>query len=97
MKQRKFTECVRSFLSEVKTIGGEVSLTDDGVVRVTVRNVSDENFDDVLFKVQMMLYSLPGGHSWGTDGIGYVSNKSAHFVNVNKALTKSVAAEMRKL
>lgn len=97
MATRKHTECVRKFVSEASSVRGSVTLTDDNVVEVWVGDVSDEVFDDVLFKVQMMLYSLPGGHSWGTDGVGYLCNKRGHFVEVHKVLTKSCAAELRKI
>lgn len=96
---RKHTQTVRNFLSEVAAIGGTVCIRRDvdNVVAVKVVNVPHDIYNDVLFKVQMMLYSLPGGHSWGTDGIGYIANKSANFVEVMKVLQPSFAKEMHKV
>jgi len=93
---RKHTECVVKFFSEVTALNGKVFLSRSNVVKVRVSSVSDEQYDDVLFKVQMAMYVIPGEHSWGTDGIGYLANKAGNFIEVNKVVTKRVAEEIRK-
>jgi len=93
---RKYTACVRKFLDEVSAIGGIATIDEHNVLEVWVSNVSDEQYDDVLFKVGMMLYVVPGGHQWGTDGVGYLANKAGHFVEVHKTVQKRVAEEIRK-
>lgn len=93
---RKHTECVRKFLSEVSAIGGVATINDYNVLEVWVPNVSDEKYDEVLFAVGLMLYEVPGGHTWGNDGVGYLANKRQHFVEKHKTVAKSVAVEIRK-
>lgn len=92
---RKHTECVRKFVAEVASIGGSAYIQDN-VLTVSV-GASEEKFDDTLFNVQMILYVVPGGHSWGTDGVGYLANKEEGIVRVKKCLPKSVVNEFKKI
>lgn len=70
-----------NFLQSVSELGASVWVR-DGVVEVYKRGVSEDTFDDTLWKVQKVVYSLGRGHVWGTDGIGYISNKSKGLVSV---------------
>ena len=67
------------FVQEVQDMGATFHVR-DGVVEVVKMGV-DAGFDDILWKAKMAVYSL-GGHSWGTDGIGYDANKSRGMVSV---------------
>jgi len=69
------------FVNEIKLLRGSVAITRD-VVSVQVMEVSDVNFDDVLWDVRrLMSQYLGSGHSWGTDGVGYYCNKERHMVH----------------
>jgi hypothetical protein len=92
---RKNQAKVSQFISEIKNLGGTISLR-DSVLDVSAYNVGDDCFDDLLFKFQMACYGLCAGHAWGTDGVGYLCNKSRHYVNVNKCVPKSIANEFAK-
>jgi hypothetical protein len=93
---RKHTELVRKFLSEVSGIGGVATINEYNVLEVWVSNISDEKYDDVLFNAGLILYEVPGGHTWGNDGVGYLANRRQNFVEIHKTVSKSFAAEIRK-
>lgn len=92
---RKHEQKVKDFVREIEQDFGMVIVKRD-VLTIYRGNVSDDIFDDVLWKFQMAVYGLCDGHSWGTDGIGYLSNKSQHFVEVHKVLPKAIRNEFLK-
>jgi len=94
----KHKECVTNFVSAIKEMGGTIHVypcaVTGGSISVTVKNPA--NFDEALSRVRSLLRLVPGGHVWGTDGIGYVANKQSNFVEVSKSVTKNVSAEFAK-
>jgi hypothetical protein len=77
-----------NFLQSVSELGASVWVR-DGVVEVYKRGVSEDTFDDTLWKVQKVVYTLGRGHVWGTDGVGYICNKSKGLVSVMISPTNS--------
>jgi len=77
-----------NFLQSVQALGARVEVR-NGVVEVYKCGVSEDTFDDTLWRVQKVVYTLGRGHVWGTDGVGYTCNKSRRLVSVMISPTNS--------